>query len=37
LSALDELEALPVETLLHQRREKYRRAGALPGRFPVVI
>jgi len=36
LAALDELEALPVETLLHQRREKYRRAGALPGRFPVV-
>ena len=36
---LEELEALtrvPIADLLSSRREKYRRAGALPGRFPRV-
>jgi len=36
LAALDELSAQPVEALVRARREKYRRAGALPGRFPVL-
>ncbi len=34
---LEELAALakvPIETLLKQRRQKYRRAGEIPGRFP---
>ncbi len=36
VAALDELSALPLEILVRERREKYRRAGALPGRFPVL-
>jgi acetyl-CoA carboxylase carboxyl transferase subunit alpha len=33
---LDELEKLPVDELLRQRREKYRRMAAIEGRFPVA-
>ncbi len=36
VSALAELERIPVERLIAERREKFRRAGEIPGRFPVV-
>jgi acetyl-CoA carboxylase carboxyl transferase subunit alpha len=34
--SLAELEAIPTDVLLAQRREKFRRVGEIPGRFPVV-
>ena len=34
LDELARLEAIPIERLLSLRREKYRRIGELPGRFP---
>jgi len=36
LATLAELERIPIDRLVHQRREKFRRAGEIPGRFPVV-
>jgi len=33
---LDELERIPVERLLAERRAKYRHVGEIPGRFPRV-
>ena len=36
LRELDALSRVPLAKLLADRREKYRRAGALPGRFPRV-
>jgi acetyl-CoA carboxylase carboxyl transferase subunit alpha len=36
LQSLAELEALPVDVLLARRREKFRRAGEIAGRFPVI-
>ena len=33
---LDELAEVPLDQLLKDRREKYRRVAALPERFPVV-
>lgn len=36
LRELDALSRVPLEKLLAERREKYRRAGAFPGRFPRV-
>ena len=33
---LDELCQIPVDELVAQRREKYRRIGAIEGRFPVL-
>ncbi|MDZ4773240.1 MAG: acetyl-CoA carboxylase carboxyltransferase subunit alpha [Planctomycetota bacterium] len=35
-TALRELEAIPIERLLHERRQKFRRAGEIPGRFPII-
>ena len=38
-TVLEELDALarqPVDELLRRRREKYRRAGSIPGRFPSL-
>ena len=34
LRHLDELSKVPVEDLLHERQEKYRRIGEIAGRFP---
>ncbi len=36
LEELDALARVPIDRLLGARREKYRRAGAIPGRFPRV-
>ncbi|MBL8857287.1 MAG: acetyl-CoA carboxylase carboxyltransferase subunit alpha [Planctomycetes bacterium] len=36
LETLFELEAIPTERLLAERREKFRRTGEIPGRFPVI-
>jgi acetyl-CoA carboxylase alpha subunit len=36
LEALDELERIPPARLVQERREKFRRIGEIPGRFPVV-
>ena len=34
---LDELGAIPLDELLVQRREKFRRIGAIEGRFPTTV
>jgi acetyl-CoA carboxylase carboxyl transferase subunit alpha len=36
LRELEALSKVPLERLVAERREKYRRAGALPGRFPRI-
>jgi acetyl-CoA carboxylase alpha subunit len=36
LTALDELERIPADRLVAERREKFRRIGEIPGRFPIV-
>ena len=36
LDKLDELDAIPVDELIAQRREKFRRMAAIEGRFPVL-
>jgi acetyl-CoA carboxylase carboxyl transferase subunit alpha len=36
LQALDELAAIPLERLVAERRERYRRIAEVPGRFPVL-
>ncbi len=36
LETLDDLERIPLDRLLAARREKFRRAGHIPGRFPVL-
>jgi acetyl-CoA carboxylase alpha subunit len=36
LRHLDELDRLPVDQLLAERREKFRRMASIEGRFPVL-
>ncbi len=36
VDALDDLSAVPIEELVATRREKFRRMGAIEGRFPVL-
>ncbi len=36
LDKLDELDAIPIDALVAQRREKFRRMAAIEGRFPVL-
>jgi acetyl-CoA carboxylase alpha subunit len=36
LRELDALEQIPLDELLARRRRKFRRAGEIPGRFPVL-
>jgi acetyl-CoA carboxylase carboxyl transferase subunit alpha len=36
LRNLTELDAIPLEQLLQERRERFRRTGEIPGRFPVL-